>query len=97
MSQVVIPQLVEVKWRSKIIMIGHHIARTIVHYPASNIAEVFLDCTQGETRITSVSHPDIEKPWLDAMNAPHSVCSAPTTIPPALNIRATVAGEGATA
>ena len=59
MSLVVIPQIVEVKWQSKIMIIGHYAASIIAHFHASNMAAVLLRCMLGEPHRAPHSHSDI--------------------------------------
>ena len=45
MALVVIPQIVEVNWQSKIMMIYNYTASLIAHYHVFNMAALFSDCT----------------------------------------------------
>ena len=65
-----IPQIVEFKWLSEIIVIGHFTASIIVHYHAPNMAAVFSGMLR-EPQTASLSHPDISNPWL------HAPCRVP--------------------
>ena len=48
MSQVIIPQMVEVNLHSEMMMIGHYAASITTHYHASNMATVFSDYALSE-------------------------------------------------
>ena len=61
MSLVVIPQIVEAKSCSKIMLLGHYTASIIAHYHISNMLAIFSICTLGDPQTSSLGQLDIKK------------------------------------